>query len=311
MANRMDIQGEPKPYLELLTRHPLRALTINKKELSYVSVNTTIEDTMRVMANERLIAVPCYDESKKDFPFITDLWDIMSYLSFADYFNGLKNQKNFLDPKLLKEPISFVASSVGTSHDRLIRTFDGSVPLMQLMQPMSANIRRVLVSQMWSKFDRLVTQTDLVRFLYDYRSELGPRVSMTLEELGMDLKPVATVNRSDTAIEGFKKVHDAAVGAVAVVGTTTHALFSTLSASDLRGITSDNINDVFLNVEAFLRKQHHGMVVEPVTVRKDAELGDVMRLVVEHHIHRVWVSNDQGFPIGVVTLSDILAVFAS
>jgi CBS domain-containing protein len=50
-------------------------------------------------------------------------------------------------------------------------------------------------------------------------------------------------------------------------------------------------------------------VIEPVTVTKDAELADIMRLVVEKKIHRVWVSSDQGFPIGVVTLSDIIRVF--
>ena len=46
-------------------------------------------------------------------------------------------------------------------------------------------------------------------------------------------------------------------------------------------------------------------------MRKSAELGDVIRLAVENHIHRVWVANDQGLPIGVVTLSDIIGIFSS
>jgi len=307
---RMDIEVESSPYKDFLGRRPLREISSTKKELVFIDVRTTIEEALQTMARERLIALPAYDTTRKDFPFIIDLWDIMSFIAFADYFNGIRNMHNFLDPRLLKEPVSSVAGSIGSSSDRMIRTFENNVPLLDLMKPMSASIKRVLVAQMWSKFDRLVTQTDIVKFLYEHRFELGPKVNMSLEELGINLKPVITVNRSDQAIEGFRRVHDADVGAVAVVGTTTHALYSTLSASDLRGMTSDNINDVFLTVEAFLRKQHHGSIIEPVTVRKDAELADIMRLIVEKRIHRVWVSNDQGFPEGVVSLSDIIGVFS-
>jgi len=39
------------------------------------------------------------------------------------------------------------------------------------------------------------------------------------------------VNRSETALEGFRRMHSAGVGAVAVVGTTTHAIYAVLGHS--------------------------------------------------------------------------------
>jgi len=82
------------------------------------------------------------------------------------------------------------------------------VALLDLMKPMSSGVKRVLVAQMWfallssllfaffvipfrlifvfrSKFDRLVTQTDIVRFLFANLTKLGPKVEMSLEEIGL------------------------------------------------------------------------------------------------------------------------------
>lgn len=50
-------------------------------------------------------------------------------------------------------------------------------------------------------------------------------------------------------------------------------------------------------------------IKDPICVRKDALLEEVAQLVVDKHMHRVWVTDDTGIPISVVTLTDIIAVF--
>jgi signal-transduction protein with cAMP-binding, CBS, and nucleotidyltransferase domain len=56
-------------------------------------------------------------------------------------------------------------------------------------------------------------------------------------------------------------------------------------------------------------KTNEWQVKPPVTCRLNTTLGEVMALTLEHRIHRVWITDDQGLLMGLVALSDILSVF--
>jgi CBS domain-containing protein len=51
------------------------------------------------------------------------------------------------------------------------------------------------------------------------------------------------------------------------------------------------------------------MSEDPVSVRLSTPVGHVARLMVEQHIHRVVVTDDERFPLGIITTMDLLRAF--
>ncbi len=53
------------------------------------------------------------------------------------------------------------------------------------------------------------------------------------------------------------------------------------------------------------------MTADPVTVRPDESIGDLAQKMVDAHIHRLIVVNEENKPLGVVSTTDILAALAN
>jgi CBS domain-containing protein len=51
------------------------------------------------------------------------------------------------------------------------------------------------------------------------------------------------------------------------------------------------------------------MTEDPVTVRLQTPAGQIARLMVEQHIHRVVVTDEERFPLGIITTMDLLRAF--
>ena len=52
------------------------------------------------------------------------------------------------------------------------------------------------------------------------------------------------------------------------------------------------------------------MTTDPVTVGPDTTIVELARMMLDAHIHRVIVVNDEGHPVGIVTATDVLAALA-
>jgi len=85
-------------------------------------------------------------------------------------------------------------------------------------------------------------------------------------------------------------------------------LVGTLSGSDLRGMSHDKIATVLLPVMEFLKAQHQEGLKSPVTCSKSDTVVSVVKKMLDHKVHRVWLQNEAGEPTGVISLSD-LALF--
>jgi CBS domain-containing protein len=55
----------------------------------------------------------------------------------------------------------------------------------------------------------------------------------------------------------------------------------------------------------------HYMTCEPVTVRPDTSIGEVARRMLDARVRRVVVTDPAGVPVGIVSVSDIVAAVAA
>ena len=103
--------------------------------------------------------------------------------------------------------------------------------------------------------------------------------------------------------------------AVAVVDKDGR-LIANLSCSDLRGLHRGNLDTLLLPVYEFLeissKDREGGLLPDQLrNATPDTPLDVVVNMMLESHIHRVWLTNDNDEPVGVVSITDILCLFTS
>jgi 5'-AMP-activated protein kinase regulatory gamma subunit len=80
----------------------------------------------------------------------------------------------------------------------------------------------------------------------------------------------------------------------------------TLSASDLRGINDETLNTLTLPVREFLDKVQRKAPASPVRCSPDEKLDTVIDRLIQSRVHRLWITDENQKPVGVVALTDVI-----
>lgn len=115
-------------------------------------------------------------------------------------------------------------------------------------------------------------------------------------------------------------MYDYKVSAFPIVSTQTQTLLGTISASDLKGILAapENIFDLLkMNCGDWTKlskvvddKTNTPSVTYQVFCYPNETLIDVIKRLAAHHVHRLWVLNQQtGKVIDVISLCDVINAF--
>ncbi|KAL3155291.1 hypothetical protein ABBQ32_013075 [Trebouxia sp. C0010 RCD-2024] len=187
----------------------------------------------------------------------------------------------------------------------------------------------------------IISQSDVVRWLQHQQASLGNLRHMTAQQLGWADKQITSVPAKTPAIECLDLMRRSNFSAVAITDSTVgNRLIGNFSVSDLRSIESEHFGSLALPVGEFLALEHgleywgisdHEQVQaspaavfahkrkqerQPgpgdsvgqslVTCTPQDTFSTIIDSIVEHHLHRVYVVNDQGQAVGVVTLTDLL-----
>lgn len=187
----------------------------------------------------------------------------------------------------------------------------------------------------------IVSQTDVCRFLLKHAEKLPRLMGATLQELGLvpkgpaehALGPVSVTPERPT-IEALSLCFSAQLSAVPIVDGATGELIGNLSVSDLRGVETSHFSVLALPVAEFLALLHktafvgysasesklraHEFFKEPgalvgqhlVTLPATATYQTCLESLVLQQLHRVYITSADNRPIGLVTLTDLLAVVA-
>jgi CBS domain-containing protein len=186
--------------------------------------------------------------------------------------------------------------------------------------------------------DAVVSQSDVARFLGEHRAELGAALERNLADLGLApgvdddegvrddaarddgagapyrslAESVERVSPTTRAIEAFSLMRSRGVSSVAVCAEPRGKLVDVLALSDFRGARAPgDFADLDLSVAEFAAKRRPpGAGARLVTVRPDADLGDVLRLMSDNGVHRVFVTDLEGRPTRCVTPTDVFRLVA-
>ncbi|GBF91217.1 hypothetical protein Rsub_04886 [Raphidocelis subcapitata] len=180
------------------------------------------------------------------------------------------------------------------------------------------------------KVTHVVSQTDVIKLLWQNRACFGPTLNATIEELEMDDGACWTVPASMPALEAFgfmARDHKSSLGLV-----DAGKLVANLSVSDLRGLTPEEFPLLLLSAAEFVavRNGIAGVTKEEalagkrvagakeggyaavfaaapvVTVSTSSTFEEVLGALVNKSLHRIYVVDGAGAAVSIVTPTDIL-----
>jgi len=170
----------------------------------------------------------------------------------------------------------------------------------------------------------LISQSDVLRALLADKASLGAVVQRSVHELFGE-KDVLTVPHDLVTIGAFALLHNNDISGVGVTDSSGR-LVAHLTVADLCCLkNAEDFDLLALPALEFARLREAlpsapptpgagagpGSATPPVvTARPDETLLTLMASLVEGKAHRAYVVDEQGRPIGVVTLTDVLRLFA-
>jgi len=287
---------------------------IDLPKILSVYTETSIHQTLRVLAEHNILSVLVQNPSTMQYEGILSMYEIMSYIAWAAY-RGEDPPLHLNDMDVDVHLEAPAAQLLGTSglmesdEKKGLWQLDGTAPLMDLLEHFGKGVYRVLSITNTPERLRLISQTDLISYLWKHWAKLGPEKDTTVESAGLLKGKLSTVKESDSAIYVFRHLRAKEVQVSPVVNAAGK-LVATISASDLRGISPEELaQQLGLDVISFLKARHSGKLRRPVTCRPSDSLYAVVDQLVSQALHRLWLVDDSNRPIGVVSMTDIALYF--
>lgn len=243
-------------------------------------------------------------------------------LTAADYLGD-----DFYKVIFQEEP--FKSTKVGT----IIKTFrwmpflpvepnDSMLTVLLLLS--KYHLRSVPVIEMNKPYvENLITQSAVVRGLLQCKGRdwFDVITVKSVSDVGlpfMSPDEAISIDCNERVLEAFKLMREKKIGGLPVVEVQRNKIIGNISMRDIRFLLLKQ--DLFpkfrqLTVLDFLRTivstTGSSVMMPPVTCKYDTSLADLIEVLAEKEIHRIYLVNEQDELLGVITLRDVISCFVS
>jgi CBS domain-containing protein len=126
----------------------------------------------------------------------------------------------------------------------------------------------------------------------------------------LDRGEVITVTNDVPLLKAFTTILSNKITGLAVVDMVTGELVNNLSVSDLKGLSQLSFYKLEVPIHQIFMYDE-GRRLPPVTCSVNTSVGEILKLLVQTKVHRVYVVDVKGKPLNVITLTDILGLFTT
>ncbi|XP_028791573.1 SNF1-related protein kinase regulatory subunit gamma-like PV42a [Neltuma alba] len=180
---------------------------------------------------------------------------------------------------------------------------------------------------------QMLTQMDVIKFLKQHASEWNHIVGRSVEDLCAVTDKVYAITERTRLIDAIRCLKASMLNAVPIVNASevgpddhkqllngrSRKLIGTFSATDLRkcdietlrfwlGKSALRFTEQMASSETPQQETSSTSRRELVTCTAETALSEVIDKAVTRHVHRVWVVDQEGLLVGVVSLSDIIRI---
>ena len=178
-------------------------------------------------------------------------------------------------------------------------------------------VHRVVVLDKENKVVNLITQFFVLDLIYKHLEELSPEFLDKKVRSFSSYKPkeLMMVNKVAKPIEAFRFLFHQNISAVPIVDDDG-TLLATISEKDIRVILDHNaFPQAFYNqtCQSFAQKikDEQNDKGKELSITESSTMRQIIQLLHDHKVHRLWVVNGEKKVINVVALKDVLEEFLS
>lgn len=290
-------------FHDMKVRDLLLALGVSPggRDVIYFQAHTTIETVLEAMAKERIHSAPVWVEQPERGYTQVDVQDLAAAL-FSLHGDDVESVKN----SFFQRQVLSVASLAQRDQMRPV-TLDTRVGDVLLAMVNIAH-RVVVVDDIRfdsSKLLHVISQFDMLRFLDKYAAQF-PIDLNTIEAYQLMNTNVVSVPPTTRAIEALSKCLQHKFSGMAIIDPANNKFVGHISVSDLRGITPTDFIDLWLPVTQYLERR--GLASRPtIWCLPGSLLPEVIRRMIDNHVHRVYIADRIGHAAGIITITDLLA----
>lgn len=278
-----------------------------------VERGTTLSAALAMLAQHRVLSMPVVTKLDGRFFGFLDMLDVVAYATMwlGDRFargTEVVSERTWTD---------FGGALVGDAiklkkfHAQQFDDVSDDSSLFHVLEMMArAGLLRVAVVNADREIVSIITQSMLLEFVYA-RMHLLSRELLRQPVSDMMLRgkcgPMRLVGSLDQAMVGFQTMRQSGINALGVVDRAG-VLVDVLSARDLRGLDSVwKLRDSVADLKGSLRATDPAATPPAlVAVRAADAFEDVLRLLVTHKLHQVFVIDETGCPLACVRITDVL-----
>jgi len=288
-----------------------------------------VTDVFKKLTVEGFLSVPILSQSGR-FSGMVDMLDLVNFT--VDLFMRSKYERSSTGwERFFDEEFNFRATPIKDiltaklnhpSHApspqcAVLRGFSTLHPLEVLAK--SPSVRRVPVLDEKAQVTGLITQSMMISLLSQNHNRLGSIEDIKIKNVDPALVPtVVSVREKDKAVDAFQLMRERGYSGLAVIDSIGH-LTDVISVRDLRGIgmLAEKFHRLWYDVAFFkelVRSEFPKQTPEkPLYITKEATLGEILRLMDDGNIHRVFVCeidsiDAKPMPTHVISQRDFLLI---
>ncbi|CAJ0628286.1 3145_t:CDS:10 [Entrophospora sp. SA101] len=304
---------------------------VHDQKIVVIDGDTSIEGACDILVKNNISSAPVYDRSTKSYVGMFDWADVMSYLLIVlKKKNSIEQQKK-TDAELTKEfqdllklstehqPIPVKLASDLSNKNPFYSVYP-ETSLLQVVELFGNGTHRVAVLDADGNLKGILSQSGVLNYLYKNVTRFPQIESLfpkTIYEFDIGKSPVIFAQADSFVLDALIMMNDNALSSVAIIDSEG-MLIGNISMTDVKYIIRSYSHSLmwktcqkFVSHVRSIQGLEDGQDRYPVfDVRTTSTLGYTIAKLTATKAHRVWVVDEKMKAVGVVSLTDILGVFA-
>jgi len=313
----MDAYKTDPRFFEALVYTKVEQLRVPGNTVFIAERTDRVVDVFKGLVRYNFLSVPILQKTGRKYYGFLDMGDIVQYVveSFGagkleatqDFWQLIDKEEAFRE-KTVKDIMRYPVAFKNRYHP-----VAGGYSLLSALEVLARErtLHCLAVTDTDRNLLNIVTQSQLLRFVQENLDLLGPKANKPVGKIAGALKEVYKVNQSLPAIEAFKVMNGTDVSGLAVIDDDGR-IVDNISLRDLKAMAPDAglFWRLFGTTKTFLEKlQAERLGGRPYSVQvcsTDDTLGDIIKRLVDQKIHRIYITDSDQKPIGLLSLKDIL-----
>lgn len=273
----------------------------------YVTNTDTLSKALKLLFEHQILSVPVLNERSRKFISFVDVIDICcTALNYLEKGGKEGVDLDAIQAHFEKSPITQVSNA---SNRDPYKPVEDSASLKIALGIMEHHrVHRVPVIDSDGELITLLTQTAVMSFCEPYISTL-PVASKKLSELEIGRRELISVTKNQRVRDALRLMRDKRVSGIAIV-EKDGIVIGNISASDLKhlGYTKENLfKNITITLEQFMKETpKNPLIPGPICVTLNTTVEELWFKLVNTRVHRVYVVDEKGKGIGVISLTDCL-----